>query len=134
MPAARRTGTIARALRRAGAIVTALTALVCTLTVQTSEAAVAHVRCVEHGELTHVRAIAQQSSAGGPSRIAAPIRAGGIDHEHCPMPAASHCAQLAAAPPAIAAVAVVAVVRSLAPPEYLAPAPLRYAPKTSPPV
>src|SRR5690242_1997674 len=114
MPAAHRTGTIARALRRAGTIVTALAALVCTLGVQTSEAAVAHVRCVEHGELTHVRAVAHASSASGPSRIAAPIRAGGLDHEHCLMPAASHCAQLATGVPTVAVVAAVAVVRSVA--------------------
>ena len=126
--------TISHALRRAGVIVTALVALACTLSVQTGEAAVAHVRCVEHGELTHVRALVASGTARPTAtHLAAPRGTQQVEHEHCLMTAASHCIQLATGAPATALVATVAIVRSVAPPDYLARAPLRYAPKTSPP-
>ena len=121
--------------RRVVAIATALVALVCTLSVQTREAAIVHVRCVEHGELTHVRGIVDRT---GPQTVGSHVvgRTGTApaEHEHCPLPAANHSADLAmTAPPAVVAAAVT-IVRSVAPADYLARAPLRYAPKTSPPI
>lgn len=122
-------------VRRAVAIATALVALVCTLSVQTREVAIVHVRCLEHGELTHVRAIADRSAAhAAGSHVVGRTGQGVAAHEHCPLTAANHCADLAMPAPTAVVAAAVAVVRSVAPPEYLAQAPLRYAPKTSPPV
>ena len=122
-------------VRRAVAIVTALVALVCTLSVETREAAIVHVRCLEHGELTHVRAVTDRTApqASG-SHLAGQTGKALAGHEHCPLTAANHCADLAMAAPTAVVAPAVAIVRSVAPPEYLARAPLRYAPKTSPPI
>jgi hypothetical protein len=121
-------------LRRIGASAIVLVVLACTLTVQTLEAAVAHVRCEAHGELTHVRTSGTQvATPDAGSHLVGRSGTPRAEHEHCLMTAARHCIQLAVAAAPVAILEAVVVVRSVAPPDYLACAPLRYAPKTSPP-
>jgi len=106
------------------------------------EATVQHVRCAEHGELTHVALSATARTAAthraGAARLAVNGRNAGTpaSHEHC---AFAFVVQSSAQPPAVHA-----TVRTLPPslvasrPALVLPAPgraflLASAPKTSPP-
>lgn len=125
----------ARLARRAGAIATAILLVVCTVSVQTHEAAVAHVRCLEHGQLMHVTSVAPDGAsvrAPGTSRIL-PTRGVVADHEHCPVAGTTHCTFSSLAPPASAIVATAAVARVPITSDHAARTTFRLAPKTSPP-
>src|SRR6185312_3289228 len=100
-------------VRRTGAIATAILLVVCTIAVQTQEAAVAHVRCQEHGQLIHVTSVAPESAgalAAGLTRII-PSRGSAADHDHCPLVGTTHCTFTPIAPPAVATVATLEVAR-----------------------
>jgi hypothetical protein len=124
-----------RLVRRAGAIATAILLVVCTIAVQTQEAAVAHVRCQEHGQLIHVTSVAPESAgaltAGLTSVI--PARGSSAEHDHCPLVGTTHCTFSALAAPAVAAVATVEVARVAIASQHTPRTTFRIAPKTSPP-
>ncbi|HEY6038172.1 MAG TPA: hypothetical protein VIV58_28015 [Kofleriaceae bacterium] len=124
-----------RLVRRAGAIATAILLVVCTVAVQTQEAAVAHVRCLEHGQLIHVTSVAPESAgdlAPALTRLA-PARGGSAEHDHCPLVGTTHCAFSSLAPPPVAAVAALELARVSGESQHAPRTTFRLAPKTSPP-
>lgn len=134
-PAYPRQDSWTRLVRRAGAIATAMLLVVCTVAVQTREVAVAHVRCLEHGQLIHVTSVAPDRAADrapGLTRIL-PARGATVDHEHCPVVGTTHCTFTSLAPPAVAIVATVALARVPIASDHAARTTFRLAPKTSPP-
>ncbi|HEY1817859.1 MAG TPA: hypothetical protein VGG74_36205 [Kofleriaceae bacterium] len=125
-----------RRLRRAGAVATALLALTCMLVVQSSEAAVVHVRCAEHGVLMHLHPGAAPATAQSSGATALHShkddRVG--HHDHCLMVATSHFVQASVAGTACTTASALELVRPPIPVEHVARATFRIAPKTSPPV
>lgn len=122
-------------IRRAWAGATALLVLVSLLHAQTREAMYLHVRCAEHGQLVHVHAIAVASSNRSASTSCLAVQAPRqqLDHDHCLVIGAKHCAHGAIAAPASAMRVDLAPPASIEPAEYVARATFRIAPKTSPP-
>jgi hypothetical protein len=121
-----------RLVRRAGAIATAMLLVVCTVAVQTQEAAVTHIRCQEHGQLIHVTSVAPES-AGALAPALGSARGASADHDHCPLVGTTHCAFSSLSPPAVAAVATVVVTRVAIESQHTPRTTFRLAPKTSPP-
>jgi hypothetical protein len=123
-----------RRVRRAGAIAIAMLLVVCTVAVQTGEAAVAHVRCQEHGQLIHVTSVAPDTGADrapGLARVT-PARGSALDHEHCAVLGTTYCSGSSLAPSAVSIVATLALRMPIAS-EHTARTTFRLAPKTSPP-
>ena len=126
-----------RAIRRAMAVAAALSAVLGQFFALWHEIGVRHVRCAEHGELTHVAASAGVRVArfsAGPA-----VRAGEADaavrHDHCTATFSPSAAPVSSAPRTSAQVparAAGALPRPGAPARDRAFL-LAYAPKTSPP-
>jgi hypothetical protein len=124
-----------RLVRRAGAIATAILLVVCTVAVQTQEAAVAHVRCQEHGQLIHVTSVAPESAgvlAPGVARII-PARSASADHDHCALVGTTHCTFSSLPPLAVATIPTMVVARVAIASQHTPRTTFRLAPKTSPP-
>jgi hypothetical protein len=116
-------------------IATAILLVVCTVAVQTQEAAVAHVRCQEHGQLIHVTSVAPESAgvlAPGLTHII-PARSASAEHDHCALVGTTHCTFSSLAPLAVATMPTIVVARVAIASQHAPRTTFRLAPKTSPP-
>ena len=124
-----------RRIRHAGAIAIAMVLVVCTITVQAQEAASAHVRCQEHGQLVHLQGVASEGAGDHAIDVAHLPSRGAIvaDHEHCPLAGTTHSTSSPHPVLAVARVAAVVDLHAPIPNEHVTKVTLRFAPKTSPP-
>jgi hypothetical protein len=102
------------------------------------EAATAHVRCAEHGELIHRDATVASTDGSAHAQFLDGLRAEAVPgHEHCSLVSATRESRLVPRPPAIASSPVASAAAPVVTSPRAVPARAgslyRTAPKTSPP-
>lgn len=119
------------------AALTALAFILASLFGILHEAATAHVRCAEHGELIHRDATVASTDGSAHTQLRGELRAEAVPgHEHCSLVSATRESRLVPRPPAILSGPVTSAAPVATPPRAVpahAGSLYRTAPKTSPP-
>ena len=120
--------------RRLQAAFTALTFVIAGVFSLVHEATTTHVRCAEHGEITHVDPGVHGAAVQGDTPVAEGQPPIGHSHEHCLLQCAAHAAPPQPAPAiTVVPVATEHVAIAIVPAVAARDALYRTAPKTSPP-